>query len=309
MDLINQKILIAGGNGFLGGYIVNALLGRGVKKENIFIPNSGEVDLRIFENCLKATEGMDIVIHAAALTGSALYHKEHPGEIFYSNLIMGVQLVEAARRQGVKKIITIGSATEYPEYAPIPFKEEYLWDGFPEMLHAPYAMAKKMLIIQGLAYNDEYGFNAIHLIMTNMYGPKAKMDSGPIPSLIQRIAVAKEKGEHNVVVWGTGTPTRDFLYVEDAAEGIVLAIEKYDKPLPINLGSGKETSLRDLVKKIAALMEFDGELVFDPIKPDGQMRRALDISLARREFGFNSKTDLSTGLQRTIQWYNDEHVR
>ena len=304
MDLKKKKILVTGGAGFLGQHVVQFLIQRGVDGKNILVPRSENCDLRILENCQKVVIGQDIIFHLAGMTGGIEYHKKNPAVIFYDNILMGVQLMETAREVGVSKFVTIGSATEYPENAPLPFKESDLWHGFPEPLHAPYTIAKKMLLVQAQSYRKQYGFNAIHLLMTNMYGPGEKLDSSfVIPSLIRRIWQAEKEGRDFVEIWGTGKPTRDFLYAKDAAEGIVLAAEKYDKPEPVNIGSGWEISIGELAEIIVRLMNFKGKIKFDETKPDGQMRRMLDTTRAEQEFGFRAATDFETGLMETINWY------
>ncbi|HUX35680.1 MAG TPA: NAD-dependent epimerase/dehydratase family protein [Candidatus Paceibacterota bacterium] len=304
--LTDKKILVTGGRGFLGSHIVKKLIERGVQPENIFSPSSSELDLRKPEDCESAVRGKEIIIHAAGITGDSQFHRDHPADIFYGNLIMGMELMEAAHRENVEKFVAIGSATEYPKSANMPFSEKEIWEGLPEPVHAPYALAKRALMAQGQAYRAQYGFHAIHLIMTSVYGDGARDESGPIPSLIKRIISAQRSGEDSVVVWGTGKPMRDFLYVDDAAEGIVLAAEKYDNPDPVNLGSGREISIKDAVGLIAEIIGFKGNLVFDATKPDGQMRRVLDISRAEQQFGFLAKTSLEEGLRKTIKWYNSQ---
>lgn len=299
MDLRDKKILLTGGNGFLGTHVLEALIARGVSQENVFMPRSAELDLRILTNCARAVKGRQIVIHTAGITGNAEFHKAHPGSIFYDNLVMGVQLMEAARNAGVEKFVTIGSATEYPSSAVMPLTEDELWIGPVERNHEAYTIAKKMLLVEAQAYRSQYGFNAIHLLLTSMYGPGERIDGGPIPSLIKRIAEAKAGGVDAVGVWGTGNATRDFLYVEDAAQGIVLATESYDKPEPVNLGSGREISIRELAETIGRIMDYKGSFDFDPMKPEGQARRLMDTSRAL-DFKFHSETDFEQGLKKTI---------
>lgn len=303
MDIRNKKILISGGSGFLGTNLIGKFLRSGIDRKNIYAPGSQELDLRLRENCEKAVRGMDIVIHAAGITGNVELHRAHPGQIFYDNLIMGVELMEAARKAGVEKFVTIGSATEYPENARLPFREEDLWVGPVEENHASYTVAKKMLLVQAQAYRKQYGFNAIHLLLTSMYGSGEHEDGGPIPAIIRRAEEAKRDGEKSITVWGTGKPTRDFLYVEDAAEGILLAAEKYDKPEPVNLGSGFEISIREIAEMIVGLFGLKVELKFDDSKPDGQMRRILETGRAEKEFAFKATTDLTDGLQKTIEYH------
>lgn len=306
MELKNKKILITGGTGFLGSFVVKKLLERGVPVENIFTPRSSEFDLRKWEDCLKATRGQDIIIHLAAKVGGIGFNREKPGELFYDNLMMGVQIMEAARQNGIEKFVAVGTICAYPKFTPIPFKEENLWDGYPEETNAPYGLAKKMMLVQAQAYRQQYGFNAIYLLPVNLYGPGDNFDpksSHVIPALIKKVADTKKTGSDFVEVWGTGKATREFLYVEDAAEGIVLAAEKYDGAEPVNLGSGMEISIRDLVKIICEQMDFDGDIRWDSSKPDGQPKRMLDISRAEKSFGFKAKTDFEKGLNETIEWY------
>lgn len=303
MNLGEQKILVTGGAGFLGQHIIEALIERGVLRENIVVPRSEDCDLRIWKSCEEATQDINVVIHAAALTGNPEVHRKEPGRIFYDNLIMGVQLMEAARQAGAGKFVSIGSVAEYPEDAPAPFREENLWNGLPDELHLPYAFAKKMLLVQGQAYRKQYGFNAIHLLMTNMYGPGDLKNNAVIPSLAKNIWETKQKGGNTVEVWGTGKEIRDFLYVKDAARGVVLALEKYDMPEPINIGSGKGVSIRELAELLARLSGFKGKLRFDVSRPTGQMLRVMDTHRAEEAFGFKASTDLETGLKATVESY------
>lgn len=306
MDLKDKKILVTGGNGFLGRYVVKALRKHGVPENNIFTPTSSERDLRILAECQTAVKGTDIVIHLAARVGGIGANKANPGKFFYDNAMMGTQLMEAARQAGVKKFVSIGTVCEYPKLTPVPFKEEDLWNGYPEETNSFYALAKKMLIVQGEAYMREYSFNAVHLIPVNLYGPGDNFDpktSHVIPALIRRIAEAKARNDSFIEAWGTGTPTREFIYVEDAAEGIVIATEKYDKPAPVNIGSGKEISIKNLTEYIAKTLGFLGEIRWDTTKPDGQPRRQLDVMLAEKEFGFRAKTSFEEGLRNTVEWY------
>ena len=301
----NKKILITGAHGFIGKHLVRNLLEkRKIPKENLFLPTSEEYDLRELENCQKVAKNQDIIIHLAAATGGIELNRLHPGKIFYDNIIMGVQLMEAARMAGVEKFVGIGSVTAYPETAAPPLKEDQLWNGYPVEIHAPYSFAKKMLLVQGQAYRKEYGFNAIHLLLTSVFGPGVNPQSGfVISSIIEKIHKAKKEGRNFIEAWGTGKPIRDFLYVEDAAEGIILATERYDKPEPINIGSGKEISIKDLVNLICKLMNFKGEIRWDTAKPDGQLKRVIDVSRAKKEFGFTAFTPLEAGLRETIEWH------
>lgn len=308
INLAKKKILVTGAHGFLGRHLTaNLLEKRQIPKENLFLPRAEELDLRKWENCERAVKNQDIVIHLAAVTGSVEFHRLNPGKIFYDNIIMGVQLMEAARLAGAEKFVVIGSATEYPQGIPVPFKEDVLWEGYPEEIHASYSFAKKMLLVQGQAYRQQYNFNATHLLLTNVYGPGMNLEQGyVIDSLIQRIDEAKKAKRKIVEVWGTGNPTRDFLYIEDAAEGILLAAENYNKIEPVNIASGKEISIEALAGFLCHLMDFRGKIYWDTSKPDGQLRRILDISRAEKEFGFKPKTNLEDGLQKTIKWYYGE---
>ena len=304
MDLRNKKILVTGGAGFLGGFVVRKLLERGVLKENIFIPRSKDYDLRKWEDCQKVIEGQDVVIHLAAKVGGIGFNREHPAEIFYDNTLMALHLIDAARK--VEKFIGIGSVCSYPKFTPVPFQEKNLWDGYPEETNAPYGLAKKNMLIQSQAYRQQYNFNIIHLLLVNLYGPGDNFDpksSHVIPALIRKVAEAKEKNKNYVEIWGTGKATREFLYAEDAAEGIILAAEKYNKPEPVNLGSGMEISIKDLTGLICSLMDYKGEIRWDITKPDGQPRRKLDVTRAEKEFGFKGKTSFEEGLEKTINWH------
>ncbi len=302
----DKKILVTGGAGFLGKYIIEKLSARGIKKENIFVPLFPEYDLRKMEDCKKAVLGKNVAIHLAGAVGGIGFNREHPGKSFYDNAAMALNLIEAARIEGVKKFTGIGSVCAYPKYAEIPFLEEKLWDGYPEETNASYGLAKKMMLVHSQAYRTEYGMNAIHLLMINLYGPGDNFDpksSHVIPALIKKVADAKKEGKDFIEVWGTGKASREFLYVEDAAEGIVLATEKYNKPEPVNLGSGMEISIKDLVELICKLMDFKGEIRWDVSKPDGQPRRCLDVSKAKKEFGFSASVSFESGLKKTIEWY------
>jgi GDP-L-fucose synthase len=310
VDLIKKKILITGAQGFLGKHLVKNLLEkRKVPKGSLFLPTAEELDLRKLENCQKAVEGQDIVIHLAAKVGGIGLNQEKPGELFYDNLVMGTQLMEAARRAGVEKFTAIGTVCAYPKFTPVPFKEENLWSGYPEETNAPYGLAKKMLLVQSQAYRQQYGFNSIFLLPVNMYGPEDNFDSQSshvIAAIIRKVYEAQKEERNYIEAWGTGKPTREFLYVEDGAEGIILAAEKYDKSEPVNLGSSIEISIKDLTNLIAELMNFKGGIRWDLSKPDGQPRRKLDINRAQEEFGFVAKTNLRDGLEKTIDWWQAE---
>ncbi len=306
----NKKILVTGGAGFLGRHLVNKLIKKGIKKENIIIPIFKEYDLRKIEDCLKAIKRIDIVIHLAAMVGGIGLNCKHPGKIFYDNAIMALNILEAARLEGVKKFVGIGSVCAYPKTIPLPFKEEYLWSGYPEETNASYGLAKKFMLVQSQAYRKEYGLNAIHLLMQNLYGPGDNFNpdsSHVIPALIRKVSEAKKEGKKSITVWGTGKPTRQFLYVEDAAEGIILAAEKYNKAEPINLGSNLEISIKDLAELICELMDFKGEICWDTSKPDGQPKRCFDVSRAEKEFGFKTRMDFRKGLEKTMKWFYEHY--
>lgn len=307
MNLKDKKILVTGGAGFLGSYVVKKLIESGVSKEAITIPRSEKDDLRTLDVCKKVVQGQDVVIHLAATVGGIGFNREHPGSIFYDNAIMGIQMMEAARQAGVKKYVQVGTICAYPKFTPVPFKEDDLWNGYPEETNAPYGLAKKMLLVQAQAYRHEYGFNAIYLLPINLYGPGDNFDSKSshvIPALIKKVHDVKQSGASSIEVWGTGEATREFFYVEDCAEAIVLATEKYDQGNPINIGAGFEISIKELVEKICKFMDFRGAIRWDMSKPDGQPRRMLDVSRAEKEFGFKAKTPFEEGLKKTIEWYN-----
>jgi len=309
INLSEKKILITGAHGFVGKHLVENLLEkRKVLKGNLYLPTFEELDLRKWEDCQKAVEGQDVVIHLAAKVGGIGLNREIPGEMFYDNAIMGIQLMEASRQAGVEKFVVMGTICAYPKFTLTPFKEEDLWSGYPEETNAPYGLAKKTLLVQSQSYRQQYGFNSIYLLPVNMYGPFDNFDpkkSHVIAALVKKIYEAKKGNKDYVEVWGTGKVTREFLYVEDGAEGIILATEKYNKPDPINLGSGMEISIKDLAELICRLMDFKGEIRWDNSKPDGQLKRLLDVSKAEKEFGFKSKIDFKEGLKKTIEWYEN----
>jgi len=301
-----RSFLVSGGAGFLGAQVVRKLHERGAA--HVFVPRSAEFDLREKEAILRALDWAkpDVVIHLAAVVGGIGANRANPGKFFYDNAIMGIQLMEQARLVGVEKFVAVGTVCAYPKHTPVPFREDDLWNGYPEETNAPYGLAKKMLLVQGQAYREQYGFNSIYLLPVNLYGPGDNFDpatSHVIPALIRKILEAKERGDDHIVAWGTGSASREFLYVEDAAEGIVLATERFDGPEPVNLGSGREVTIRELVETIARVCEFRGEIRWDRSKPDGQPRRMLDTSRAKRLFGFEAKTGLEAGLRRTVEWY------
>ena len=301
-----KRVVVTGGAGFLGACVVHALVERGCPPP--FVPRSREYDLRREADIVRMLEAArpDVVIHLAAVVGGIGANRENPGRFFYDNLMMGVQLIEQARLHGVSKLVAVGTVCSYPKLAPVPFREEDLWNGYPEETNAPYGLAKKMLLVQSQAYRQQYGFNSIFLLPVNLYGPGDNFDpesSHVIPALIKKCVDAAEAGLDEVVVWGTGSATREFLYVEDAAEAIVLAAERYDGAEPINLGAGLEISIRELVQLIAKLTRFEGRIVWDASMPDGQPRRMADTSRAATSFGFVAKTPFGEGLRRTIDSY------
>jgi GDP-L-fucose synthase len=306
ISLKTKRILVTGGNGFLGSFVVKKLKERGCKK--IFVPRSEDYDLVQMKFVRKVYKDArpDIVIHLAAKVGGIGANRDNPGKFFYDNLMMGTQLMEVGRQSGIEKFVAIGTICSYPKFTPVPFKEENLWYGYPEETNAPYGLAKKMLLVQSQAYRQQYGFNSIFLLPVNLYGPGDNFNpdsSHVIPALIKKCRDAIKNGDKEIVVWGTGKPTREFLYVEDAADGIVLATERYNKPAPVNLGTGFEISIKDLAKLIVKLTGFNGKVRWDKTKPDGQPRRCLDIKKAKREFCFRSQTAFDKGLSDTIQWY------
>lgn len=299
-----KKVVITGGAGFLGTHLVSKLKEHGAT--DIFVPRFEEFDLREKEACAKAVQDAQIVIHLAANVGGIGYNRDFPGTLFYDNLLMGVHMMEESRKAGVEKFVGIGTICAYPKFAPVPFKEDDLWNGYPEETNAPYGLAKKMMLVQSTAYRSQYGFNSIFLLPVNLYGPGdnfSEKSSHVIPALIKKFVEAKADNKPNVTVWGDGTATREFCYVEDAADGIVLATEKYDKSDPVNIGAGFEISIKDLVEKIRSLVGYEGEIIWDTTKPNGQPRRMLDISRAKKEFGYSSATNFDNGLERTIKWY------
>ena len=301
-----RRVTVTGGGGFLGQAVVRQLQARGA--DEIFVPRSKDYDLRTKEGVDRAlADGRpQVVIHLAAVVGGIGANRDNPGRFFYENAIIGIQLMEQARLAGVEKFVTIGTVCAYPKFTPVPFKEDDLWNGYPEETNAPYGLAKRMLLVQGQAYRQQYGFNSIHLLPVNLYGPGDNFDpasSHVIPALIKKCVDARESGLDHIDVWGTGTASREFLYVEDASEGIVLAAERYDRPEPVNLGVGQEITVRDLVSLVVALTGYQGEVRWDPSKPDGQQRRALDTSRAREAFGFVATKAWEDGLRATIAWY------
>jgi GDP-L-fucose synthase len=311
MDLEQAAILITGGSGFLGSSILERLRAHGAK--NLAVPRSTDFDLTNIADVRKLLDDTkpEIVIHAAAKAGGIGANRQKPGEFFYDNLMMGTQMMHESWKIGVKKFVAIGTVCVYPKFTPVPFHEDDIWNGYPEETNAPYGLAKKMSIVQAQAYRQQYGFNAICLLPVNLYGPRDHFDletSHVIPSLIRKCVQAKQANHSEIVLWGDGSPTREFLYVDDAAEGIVLATERYDQEKPVNLGSGQEVSIRDLAAMIAGLVGFDGSIRWDASKPNGQPRRSLDVSRARELFGFQASTSFAQGLRQTIDWYMRENA-
>ncbi len=306
IDLANKRIMVTGGTGFLGQHLLTRL--RKIGCQNVFVPIHCDYDLmhvdvidRLFDD-----QSPEVLIHLAAVVGGIGANRTNPGKFFYENAFMGIQLIDAARRRGIEKIVVLGTICSYPKFTPVPFREEDLWNGYPEETNAPYGLAKKMMLVQCQAYREQYGMNAIFLLPVNLYGPGDNFDlesSHVIPALIRKCVEAVKEGREEIVLWGDGSPTREFLYVEDAAEGIVLATNHYDGGAPVNLGSGLEISIRDLATMISKETGFSGRVRWDESKPNGQPRRCLDVSRAEQAFGFRSKTSFEVGLRKTIEWY------
>jgi GDP-L-fucose synthase len=302
----NKNITVTGGAGFLGSFVVEKLVARGAT--NVFVPRSAEYDLTQPDDLNRLLQDADphIIIHIAALAGGIGANSDRPAEFFYNNLMMGVPLMHAAYQRGVEKFVALGTICSYPKFAPIPFKEESLWTGYPEETNAPYGLAKSMLLVQSQTYREQYGFNSIYLLPVNLYGPRDNFDlktSHVIPALIRKFLEAQERGDEPVTLWGDGSPTREFLYVEDAAEGILLGAERYNDSEPVNLGSGMEISIKDLAELIGKLTGFEGDFIWDTDKPNGQPRRRLDVTRAKEYFGFEAQMGFEEGLRRTIEWF------
>lgn len=302
---------MTGGAGFLGGYVLNKLEARGAK--HVSVPRSREYDLTTADGVRRMYDDMhpDVVIHLAAVVGGIGANRLHPGEFFYKNLVMGVQLIEEGRLRGIDKFVAVGTICSYPKFTPVPFKENDLWNGYPEETNAPYGLAKKMMLVQSQAYRQEYGFNSIFLLPVNLYGPRDNFDpesSHVIPALIKKCRDAIDAGEDHITCWGSGQASREFLYAEDAAEGILLAAEHYNDSAPVNIGAGFEITIKDLAEKIVELTGFSGELRWDSTQPDGQPRRCLDTTRAKKLFGFEAHTSLNNGLRQTVEWYQHQQA-
>lgn len=306
MQWSNKRIVVTGGNGFLGEVVVEKLRARGCSQ--IFVPRSADYDLRDQDQIRRLYNEAQphIVMHLAAVVGGIGANRSNPGRFFYDNAIMGIQLMEYARQAGIEKFVALGTICAYPKFASIPFREDELWNGYPEETNAPYGLAKKMMLVQAQSYREQYGFNAIYLLPVNLYGPRDNFDletSHVIPALIRKCADAKAQGLSEVVLWGDGTPTREFLYVDDAAEGILLATERYDGDLPVNLGTGEEITIKELAEMIATAVGYEGKFIWDSSKPNGQPRRCLDVSRAKQLFGFEAQHRLRDGIPKTVQWF------
>ena len=303
----DKRVVVTGGAGFLGSFVVEQLCAKGCRK--IFVPRSKDYDLVQMEAVkqLYSEHTPDMLIHLAARVGGIGANQTNPGKFFYDNLMMGTQLIEVGRQRGLKKFVGLGTICAYPKFAPIPFKEDEIWNGYPEETNAPYGLAKKMMLVQSQAYREQYGFNSIVLFPVNLYGPRDNFDletSHVIPALLRKCVTAREEGRSTLTLWGDGSPTREFLYVEDAAAGILLAAEHYNGSLPVNLGTGEEVSIRNLATMIAAEAGFTGQITWDTAKPNGQPRRCLDVSRAKEQFGFQAKYTLREGLKKTVEWFH-----
>jgi GDP-L-fucose synthase len=310
-DLKNARILVTGGNGFLGRHVVGALHNRGAG--TVLTPRSSDYDLRDRDAIRAALQDLrpEVIIHLAAVVGGIGANRANPGRFFYDNAIMGIELMEQSRVYGVSKFVQIGTVCAYPKFTPVPFREDDIWDGYPEETNAPYGLAKKMLLVQAQAYRQQYGFNAVYLIPVNLYGPGDNFDpesSHVIPALVKKFIEAKDRGDSEVIAWGTGSASREFLFARDAAQGIVLATERYDGEEPVNLGAGREITIRDLTETIGRLVGFQGVVRWDATQPDGQPRRMLDTSRASELFGFEAQTSFEDGLKETIAWYETHRV-
>jgi len=306
LDLKEKRIVVTGGAGFLGRQVIEQLCQAGAQREKITVPRSRDQDLRDFQNCQNVAADQDLIIHLAAHVGGIGLNREKPAELFYDNLMMGAQLIHAAYQASVEKFVCVGTICAYPKFTPVPFHEDDLWNGYPEETNAPYGIAKKALLVQLQAYRQQYGWNGIYLLPVNLYGPEDNFNpesSHVIPALIRKVHEAQQKGEKTLPVWGDGSPTREFLYSTDAARGIVMATQHYDNPDPVNLGTNEEVAIKDLVELICELMDFQGEIIWETDKPNGQPRRCLDTQRAKERFGFTAQTEFKQGLKNTIDWY------
>ncbi len=306
VDLKGKRILVTGGAGFLGRQVIEQLCQAGAEPDKITVPRSQDCDLRILGNCQRATAQQDIIIHLAAHVGGIGLNREKPAELYYDNLMMGTQLIHAAYQEGVQKFVCVGTICAYPKFTPVPFKEDDIWNGYPEETNAPYGIAKKALLVQLQAYRQQYNFDGIYLLPVNLYGPEDNFDprsSHVIPALIRKVYEAQQRGDKEIPVWGDGSPTREFLYSEDAARGIVMGTQSYSDPEPVNLGTGYEITIKDLITLICDLMGFEGKLVWQTDQPNGQPRRCLDTERAKQAFGFTAQVDFKQGLKNTIEWY------
>jgi len=306
LNLNGRRILVTGGAGFLGQQVIQQLCQAGADFNKITVPRSRDCDLRVMENCQRAAAEQDIIIHLAAHVGGIGLNREKPAELFYDNLMMGTQLIHAAYQAGVQKFVCVGTICAYPKFTPVPFKEDDLWNGYPEETNAPYGIAKKALLVQLQSYRQQYGFDGIYLLPVNLYGPEDNFDprsSHVIPALIRKVYEAQQQGDQEIPVWGDGSPTREFLYSEDAARGIVMATQRYSDSAPVNLGTGDEIAIKDLITLICQLMDYDGALVWETAQPNGQPRRCLDTERAKQAFGFAAQVGFEKGLRNTIDWY------
>lgn len=306
-----KRFLVTGGRGFLGSHVVEGLVRRGVSPDRILAPPSSELDLRRRESCERAVKDVDIVLHLAARVGGIGYNRKNPAVLIHDNVLMAAHLMEAAREAGVEKFVGVASVCAYPKFGTLPFREEDLWSGYPEESNAPYGVAKRVLALLAQTYREQYGMSAITLIPANLYGPRDNFDleaSHVIPALVRKMVEAAETGAPEVTVWGTGEASREFLYVEDCAEGILLATERYDKPDPVNLATGCEVKIRELVETLRGVTGFEGAIRWDTSRPDGQPRRSFDTSRAFREFGFRARTELREGLERTVRWFREHRT-